>query len=131
MTCALGLPELASRNPFIKQLEELGYSIDFVGGYFVIYGVPYLDKAGSLCYGDWISPLDLVNGVIDPPSNHQAWWRGERLAIKLVANFGWEAVLTASSSSTASSRTTPSRTSCPRTTASRVSLVSREGRDLP
>ena len=78
MACALGLPELVSHNPFVKDLEELGYELGFVGGYFVIYGLPYLDDQGALQHGDWASPLDLNNAVIDPPSNHQAWWRGTR-----------------------------------------------------
>ena len=78
MTCAFGLPELANRNLFIKDLEETGYLIDFVGGYFVFYGLPYLDKDGQLQYGDWASPVDLNEAVIDPPSSHQAWWRGSR-----------------------------------------------------
>jgi hypothetical protein len=33
MTCAFGLPELVNHNPFIRDLDELGYAIDFVGGY--------------------------------------------------------------------------------------------------
>lgn len=78
MACALGLPELASHNPFIKDLDEFGYQIDFVGGYFIIYGLPYLDNEGGLKHGDWVSPLDLNGAVIDPPSKHQAWWRGSR-----------------------------------------------------
>jgi hypothetical protein len=56
MACALGLPELASHNPFIRDLDELGYQLDFVGGYFVIYGLPYLDNQGGLKHGDWASP---------------------------------------------------------------------------
>ena len=79
MTCALGLPELVSHNSFIRDLDESGYAVDFVGGYFVIYGLPYLDNEGRLQYGDWASPLDLVGAVIGPPKeNHQAWWRGSR-----------------------------------------------------
>ena len=79
MTCALGFQELASRNPFIRDLDELGYHVDFVGGYLVIYGLPYLDKDKALKHGDWVSPVDLnASGVIDPPTNHQAWWNGER-----------------------------------------------------
>jgi molybdopterin/thiamine biosynthesis adenylyltransferase len=78
MACALGLPELASHNPFIRDLDELGYQVDFVGAYLVIYGLPYLDKEGGLKHGDWVSPLDLSEAVIDPPKNHQAWWRGGR-----------------------------------------------------
>lgn len=78
MACAFGLPELANHNPFIKDLEETGYSIDFVGGYLVFYGLPYLDKAGQLQHGDWASPVDLNGAIIDPPPNHQAWWRGSR-----------------------------------------------------
>jgi hypothetical protein len=78
MVCALGLPELASHNPFIRDLDAQGYQVDFVGGYFVIYGLPYLDGKGALQHGDWASPLDLNGAVIDPPTNHQVWWRGER-----------------------------------------------------
>jgi molybdopterin/thiamine biosynthesis adenylyltransferase len=79
MACALGLPELASHNPYINELDEIGYHVDFVGGYFVIYGLPYLDQEGGLKYGDWASPVDLNGAVIDvPKNNHQAWWRGGR-----------------------------------------------------
>jgi hypothetical protein len=79
MTCALGFQELASRNPFIRDLDELGYHVDFVGGYLVIYGLPYLDKDKTLKHADWISPIDLnAAGVIHPPTSHQAWWNGER-----------------------------------------------------
>ena len=79
MACALGLPELASHNPFIQDLDKLGYQIGFAGGYFVIYGLPYLDNEGSLKHGDWASPLNLNGAVVDPPTgNHQAWWRGSR-----------------------------------------------------
>ena len=78
MACALGLPELANHNLFIKELDELGYQTDFVGGYLIIYGLPYLNNEGELKHGDWISPLDLSGVVIDPPKEHQAWWRGTR-----------------------------------------------------
>lgn len=78
MACALGLPELASHNPFIKDLDELGYHVDFVGGYLVIYGLPYLDQDAALQHGDWACPVDLLDAVIDKPKHHQAWWRGSR-----------------------------------------------------
>lgn len=78
MACALGLPELASHNPFIKDLDELGYYVDFVGGYLVIYGLPYLDQDAALQHGDWACPVDLIGAVIDVPKHHQAWWRGSR-----------------------------------------------------
>jgi hypothetical protein len=78
MTCAFGLPALANHNAFIKDLEETGYAIDFINGYLVFSGLPYLDKDGQLQHGDWVSPVDLNGNVIDPPSNHQAWWRGSR-----------------------------------------------------
>jgi hypothetical protein len=78
MACALGLPELASHNPFIKDLDELGYHVDFVGGYLVIYGLPYLDQDAALQHGDWACPVDLLDAVIDKPKHHQAWWRGNR-----------------------------------------------------
>lgn len=78
MACAFGFPELASHNAFLKDLEETGYLIDFIGGYLVFYGLPYLDKDGQLQHGDWASPVDLSGAVIDPPKSHQAWWRGGR-----------------------------------------------------
>ena len=78
MACAFGLPELANHNPFVKDLEETGYLINFVGAYLVLYGLPYLDKDGQLQHGDWVSPVELNGAIIDPPSNHQAWWRGRR-----------------------------------------------------
>lgn len=79
MACVLGFQELASLNPFIRDLDEQGYQLDFLNGYFVIYGLPYLDQAGSLRHGDWISPVDLSEGgVLDLPGNHQAWFRGSK-----------------------------------------------------
>jgi len=79
MACGSEFRELANRNRFVKDLEEQGYHLDFVGGYFLIYGLPYLNERGELQYGDWASPVDLsADGVIDAPSNHQAWFRGGR-----------------------------------------------------
>jgi hypothetical protein len=79
MKCAFGFQELASRNPYLRELYDQGYEADFVGNYFVLYGLPYLDKDGGLQYGDLCSPLDLgEGGTIAAPSNHQVWWRGGR-----------------------------------------------------
>jgi hypothetical protein len=79
MACALGFQELANRNPFVKDLDDLGYCADFINGYFVIFGLPYLDNTRALKYGDWISPVDLTEeGVINPPINHQAWFAGDK-----------------------------------------------------
>jgi hypothetical protein len=77
MTCVFGFQELASRNPFLKELDDLGHHADFVGNHFVLFGLPYLDKDGALQYGDLFSPVDLgADNVIQPPGNHQVWWRG-------------------------------------------------------
>lgn len=79
MACGSEFRELASRNRFVQDLEEEGYLLDFVGGYFLIYGLPYLNERGELAHGDWASPIDLsADGVLDPPGNHQAWFRGGR-----------------------------------------------------
>lgn len=79
MTCALEFQELANRNPFVKDLDDLGYHLDFINGYFVIFGLPYLGEGGTLEHGDWISPVDLTqDGLINPPTNHQAWFRGNK-----------------------------------------------------
>ncbi|ARP64295.1 hypothetical protein A9K65_013575 [Mesorhizobium sp. WSM1497] len=79
MACGSEFRELANRNRFVQDLEEQGYLLDFVGGYFLIYGLPYLNERGELAHGDLASPVDLsAEGVLDPPSNHQAWFRGAR-----------------------------------------------------
>lgn len=76
MECVLECQELANHNSFIQELLDDCYDIEFVGGYFVIYSVPYLDKDGNLQHGDLASPIDLVDKIIDTPSNHQTWFRG-------------------------------------------------------
>lgn len=77
MTCALGLSELVSHNPFIGELQKQGYLIDFINGNFVIYGLPVLNKDGGLEHGDWVSPVNLTDeGKLDPPKSHQASFRG-------------------------------------------------------
>jgi len=78
MECASEFQELANHNPFVQDLLDQGYHIDFINGYFVIYSLPYLGQDGTLKYGDWFSPVDLNGWVIDAPSNHQAWFRGDR-----------------------------------------------------
>jgi ThiF family len=78
MECTSEFRELASHNPFIKDLEELGYHADFINGYFVLFGLPYLEEGGALNHGDWVSPVDLQGQILNPPSNHQAWFRGQR-----------------------------------------------------
>jgi hypothetical protein len=78
MACGSEFRELANRNRFVEDLEDEGYLLDFVGGYFLVYGLPYLNERGELAHGDWASPVDLSEGILDPPSNHQAWFRGAR-----------------------------------------------------
>jgi hypothetical protein len=79
MACASAFPALASRNPFVQHLYELGYDADFLGSHFVLYGLPYLDKDGGLQYGDLFTPLNLgADYVIAPGGTHQVWWRGGR-----------------------------------------------------
>lgn len=80
MACVLGFQELASRNPFVKDLEELGYDVDFVGGFLVLYGLPYLGADRALKHGDLVSKVRLnADGAIDPPTgDHQTWFRGEQ-----------------------------------------------------
>lgn len=79
MACDSVFLELVSRNPFVQDLHELGYDADFVGGHFVLYGLPYLDQAGALQHGDLFSPVSLgADCVIEPTGTHQVWWRGGR-----------------------------------------------------
>src|ERR1700676_2525377 len=78
MECTSEFLELASHNPSIQDLDDHGYDLDLINGYFVVFGVPYLDKGGALKYGDLAFPVDVANSVIDRPKTHQAWFRGDR-----------------------------------------------------
>jgi len=77
MACASAFPALAKANPFVQDLHDLGYDAGFVGGHFVLYGLPYLDQVGALQRGDLFTPVNLgADGVIEPGGTHQCWWRG-------------------------------------------------------
>jgi hypothetical protein len=53
--------------------------IDFANGFFIIYGLPYLNNVGGLEHGDLVSQVDLTDdGVLNPPKSHQACFRGGR-----------------------------------------------------
>jgi len=79
MACDSAFPALAKANPFVQDLHDLGYDADFVGGHFVLFGLPYLDQAGALQYGDLFTPVNLgAEGVIEPGGTHQCWWVGSR-----------------------------------------------------
>lgn len=81
MECGSEFRELASRNQFIRDLEEQGYLLDFVNGYLVIYGLPYLDGDCSLRHGDLATPVNRdADGIVGAPGDgeHQAWFRGGR-----------------------------------------------------
>lgn len=79
MECDSEFRELASHNPFVADLEQQGYHLDFVNGFFTIFGVPYLDEEGALQHGDLFSNVKLNGWVIDPPiGDHQMWFRGGR-----------------------------------------------------
>lgn len=78
MECTSEFRELANHNPSIQELDDRGYDLDLINGYFVVFGLPYLDNEGALKYGDLAFPVDLVDWVIDRPKNHQAWFRGDR-----------------------------------------------------
>lgn len=89
MACASEFRELANLNRFVQDLEEQGYLLDFVGGYFLIYGLPYLNARRELVYGDWASPVDLSSdGEIDPLATIRHGSVGSVPAIRMAANFG-------------------------------------------
>ena len=79
MACALGLPELANHNPFVKDLEELGTRSTSSAATSSSTVCPTSMKRAGCSTATGPAPLDLNGAVIDPPTNnHQAWWRGTR-----------------------------------------------------
>ena len=68
MECDSEFRRLANRNKFIDDLEKQGYAVDFVGNHLVIYGLPYLDHKGALCYGDVATPFSRIVPAREPPA---------------------------------------------------------------
>jgi len=65
------------RSPVLKKLRDEGYDIEVVDGYLVLHDVPYVTAQIEVKRGVLLAPLDLVDDVALPPSDHQAKWSGE------------------------------------------------------
>ena len=65
------------RSPVLKKLRDEGYDIEVVDGYLVLHDVPYVTAQIEIKRGVLLAPLDLVDDVALPPSDHQAKWSGE------------------------------------------------------
>jgi ThiF family len=65
------------RSPVLKKLRDEGYDIEVTDGYLLMHDVPYLTAKREIMRGVLMAPLDLVDDIAQPPTDHQAKWTGE------------------------------------------------------
>src|SRR5258707_2671253 len=66
-----------ARSADLTRLRDEGYSIRIVGGYLVVYDVPFVDSEGVVHHdGALVLPLTLAGDVTAQPSDHTARFMG-------------------------------------------------------
>jgi len=71
-------PPLISRSPDLQRLVDDGYAVAVIGGYLVVSDVPYVDRNRRVRKGALVCHLALAGDRTVRPSDHQAWFQGDR-----------------------------------------------------
>lgn len=64
-------------SPDVLRLIHEGYEVEIRGAYLVISHVPYVNAAGTVCYGTLVSTLNLKGNVISYNGEHVVHFAGE------------------------------------------------------
>jgi hypothetical protein len=72
------LKTLANHNPDVLRLLEKGYALAVDSGHLVIRDIPYLDAAGKLQWGAFLSKLVFEDQNKVRPEDHQMFFSGPR-----------------------------------------------------
>ncbi len=84
-------PKLVSLNDDLRRLVEKGYAVAFDSGYLVIRDIPYLDQAGQLQVGAFVTKMVFVDQFRVQQENHQVFFAGGvpyQLEGTAIANLG-------------------------------------------
>lgn len=87
--------KLVSHNPDLAALAAAGYAIAFDSNFLVVRDIPYLDAAGNLQWGAFVSVLEFINQDLVRQQNHQVYFAGDTpygLDAKPIPNLGAQPV---------------------------------------
>lgn len=70
--------QLINHNVVLKKLQNNGFEIEVRDGYLLVHHVPYLTSETQLNEGTLIMSLSLSGNVVLKPSDHTAYWIGEK-----------------------------------------------------
>ncbi|MFI0234568.1 ThiF family adenylyltransferase [Streptomyces sp. NPDC017086] len=70
-------PQLTSRSPDLRRLQDEGYEIEVRSGLLLMHHVPYVDAQRRVRYGVLVSELSLAGDVTVAPSTHVVMFSGD------------------------------------------------------
>ena len=68
--------KLVSHNADLERLVAKGYAVDFDSSYLLVRDIPYLDQAGALQLGAFVSKLEFADQTRVTQDNHQVYFAG-------------------------------------------------------
>lgn len=68
--------KLVSHNPDLAALAAAGYAIAFDSNFLIVRDIPYLDAAGELQWGAFVTVLEFINQDVVRQQNHQVYFAG-------------------------------------------------------
>lgn len=86
--------KLVSHNPDLAALAAAGYAIAFDSNFLIVRDIPYLDEAGELQWGAFVTVLEFLDQNVVRQQNHQVYFAGgtpHGLDGKLIPNLGAQA----------------------------------------
>ncbi|GAB2889985.1 ThiF family adenylyltransferase [Streptomyces deserti] len=69
-------PQLISRSPDLRRLQDDGYAIEVRSGLLLMHHVPYVDSQRTIHYGVLVSQLSLAGDVTVLPETHVVMFSG-------------------------------------------------------
>ncbi|MGW0294164.1 ThiF family adenylyltransferase [Streptomyces tuirus] len=69
-------PQLISRSPDLRRLQDEGYGIEVRSGLLLMHHVPYVDAQRTVRYGVLVSEMSLAGDVTVVPSTHVVMFIG-------------------------------------------------------
>ncbi|MFF4690492.1 ThiF family adenylyltransferase [Streptomyces sp. NPDC001307] len=69
-------PQLTSRSPDLRRLQDEGYEIEVRSGLLLMHHVPYVDAQRQVRYGVLVSELSLAGDVTVVPGTHVVMFSG-------------------------------------------------------
>lgn len=70
--------ERIARSPDLVRLRNEGYDLEIKEGCLLVHDVPYVTTGRVITRGTWVTKLEVQGDVTRPPTDHVAYWCGDR-----------------------------------------------------